>query len=115
MEIAGKMKNVQVSNWIIEEKLGEGSFGTVWRARHAVLERPVAIKMMSEHLLDDPSFEARFIHEARAQARLQHPHILPVSDFFTEDGKHYLMMPFVDGQSLERLLETVGRLPLDQA
>jgi serine/threonine-protein kinase len=115
METAERMKNAQVAHWIIEEKLGEGGFGTVWRARHAVLERPAAIKMMSEHLLADPHFEARFVNEARAQANLQHPHILLVSDFFTEQGRHYLIMPFVDGQSLEKRLETSGPLPLVEA
>jgi len=80
----------QISHWIIEKKLGDGGMGEVWRARHAVLEHPVAIKVMADKLLTEDRFRARFLQEATAQARLQHPHIIGVCDFFEERGVYYL-------------------------
>src|ERR1044071_4508585 len=95
------MKAVQkVRDYILEDMVGQGGMGAGYRARHALLDRPVAIKVMSDGLLDT-QFEARFLSEAKAQARLQHPYIVGVTDFFSDNGRYYLVMPLIEGHSLE--------------
>jgi serine/threonine-protein kinase len=103
-----------IRDYMLEEKIGEGGMGEVWRSRHRMLDKPVAIKVMAEQLLTDPQFEARFIQEAQAQARLQHPHIIGATDFFREQGRYYLVMPMIEGISLEERL-TRGPLPVEEA
>src|SRR5262245_10708905 len=103
-----------VRDYALEEKVGEGGMGEVWRSRHLMLDKPVAIKVMSEHLLADPAFEARFIQEARAQARLHHPQIIGATDFFREQGHYYLVMPMIEGYSLEDRLSQ-GPLSIQEA
>lgn len=106
----------QIRDYVLDRKIGEGGMGEVWSATHQVLHRPVAIKAMSAHLAADPQFEKRFLDEARAQAILQHPRILGVTDFFREGGVYYLIMPLVNGRPLEdRLAEARGPLPLAEA
>jgi serine/threonine protein kinase len=104
----------KVRDYIFEEKIGEGGMGAVYRARHAMLDRPVAIKVLSDQLLTSAEFEERFLREARAQARLHHPNIVQVSDFFQESGKYYLVMALVEGESLEQRLARSRPLPLDE-
>lgn len=99
------MQGKRLRDWEIEGLLGEGGMGQVWRARHALLNRIFAIKVIARELSSDPRFESLFIREAGMQAALQHPHIIPATDFFVEDGLHYLVMPYVDGQSLEERME----------
>ena len=91
----------------LEEEIGRGGMGRVFRARHLRLERPVAVKFLPPELADDPAFEARFAREARALALLSHPHVVGVHDFGTTDaGDSYLVMELVPGGTL------AGRLPL---
>ena len=105
----------KIRDYIFEEKIGEGGMGAVYRARHALLDKPVAIKILSDQLLTSPEFEERFLREARAQARLHHPNIVQVTDFFQENGKYYLVMVLVEGESLEQRLTRGKPLPLDEA
>jgi serine/threonine-protein kinase len=106
----------QIRDYVLDQKIGEGGMGEVWSATHQVLHRPVAIKAMAAHLAADPQFEQRFLDEARAQAILQHPRILGVTDFFREGGVYYLVMPLVYGRPLDdRLAEAGGPLPLGEA
>lgn len=105
----------QIRDYVIGQRIGHGGMGEVWSATHQVLHRQVAIKAMAAHLASDPQFEQRFLDEARAQAILQHPRILGVTDFFREGGVYYLIMPLVTGRSLdERLTEARGPLPLGE-
>jgi serine/threonine-protein kinase len=106
----------KIRDYILEEKIGEGGMGEVWRARHAILDRHVAIKAMARHLETDPEFGRRFLQEAQSQARLNHPRIVGVSDFFTEDGQYFLVMPLLSGKSLaDRLHEIQSPLPVSDA
>lgn len=106
----------QIRDYVLGQRIGVGGMGEVWSATHQVLHRRVAIKAMSAQLAADPHFEERFVQEARAQAILQHPRILGVTDFFREGGVYYLVMPLVTGRSLEeRLAEVGGPLPLDES
>ncbi|MGA9772639.1 MAG: serine/threonine-protein kinase [Blastocatellia bacterium] len=105
----------KIRDYVFEEKIGEGGMGAVYRARHSLLDKPVAIKILSDHLLTSPEFEERFLREARAQARLHHPNIVQVTDFFQENDKYYLVMALVEGESLEQRLTRGKPLSLNEA
>lgn len=104
-----------VSHYRILGKLGEGGMGTVYVAEDTLLGRRVAIKSLK--LASVPSqknYRARFLREARAASRLNHPHIATVHDFGeTDDGQPYLVMELIDGQSLDDLLHK-GSLAVDR-
>ncbi|MEJ7716921.1 MAG: protein kinase [Thermoleophilaceae bacterium] len=90
---------------------------TVFQATDTVLERPVAIKLLAEHLAEDDAFVARFRREALAAARLQHPNVVQVFDsgHDLESGRHYIVMELVDGPSCADLLRDYGTLDVDSA
>ena len=94
--------------------IGAGGMGEVYRATDTRLDRTVAIKVLPEHLADDPQRRERFEREARAVSSLNHPHICTLHDVGEQDGIHYLVMEYVEGETLQQRLEK-GRLPLDQA
>ena len=101
----------------IEGRLGAGGMSTVYRAMDGVLERPVAVKLLAEHLAEDDAFVARFRREALAAARLQHPNIVQVFDSGRDidSGRHYIVMELVDGPSCADLLRDCGTLEIDTA
>ena len=98
----------------IADLLGAGGMGEVYRATDTRLDRTVAIKVLAEHLASDPQRRKRFEREAKAVSSLNHPHICTLHDVGEKDGIHYLVMEYVDGETLHQRLEK-GRLPLDQA
>jgi serine/threonine protein kinase len=101
-----------LGNYQIETVLGTGGMGQVYQARHLLLDRPVALKIMHRHMAQDPSFRARFRREARAAAALHHPHIVQVFDFDEVDGYAFLVMELVTGGTLRQLLrDGVARDP----
>jgi serine/threonine protein kinase len=105
----------QIRDYILEEKIGAGGAGEVWRARHQYLDKVVAIKAIYRHSSQDVHFGARFLEEASVMAKLSHPHIVPVHDFFFLDGISYLVMDYIEGGSLGDLIKERGHLPLDEA
>jgi serine/threonine protein kinase len=92
------------------DRLGSGGMSTVYKAIDRVLERTVAVKVLAEHLSDDEKFVARFRREALAVAKLIHPNIVQVYDTGVDDGRHYIVMEYVEGRSGAQLLQTRGRL-----
>ncbi len=93
--------------------LGAGGMGEVYRARDTRLDRTVAVKVLHPHLAEDADRRARFEKEARAVSGLSHPHVCALFDVGTADGVAFLVMEYLEGESLaERLLR--GPLPLDQ-
>src|SRR3954464_14973365 len=97
--------------YVIEDVLGEGGMATVYRARHKLVERPCAIKIMNPGLSRDPVVRERFRREAKAAQKLAHPNIIEIFDQGeTEDGTAYLVMELLEGESLGTTL-TRGRLP----
>ena len=88
--------------------------GEVYRATDTRLDRTVAVKVLPEHLAEDPQRRERFEREARAVSSLNHPHICTLFDVGEQDGTHYLVMEYVGGDTLQHRLKK-GRLPLDQA
>ena len=106
----------RISNYILEEKLGVGGAGEVWRGKHKNLDKSVAIKVLHPQLSSDPKFKARFLREAKAMAQLGKNHfILDVIDFFTEKGNTFLVMPYLEGGSLRDEINKRGRFPVEEA
>ena len=101
----------------IEGRLGVGGMSTVHLAFDNRLERYVAIKLLAEHLADDPTFVSRFRREALAAARLVHPNIVQVFDFGFDAGhhQHFIVMEHVTGNSCAELLRDRGHLGVDEA
>jgi serine/threonine-protein kinase len=95
----------------LEALLGSGAIGVVYRALHAELERPVAVKILHAETRVDANLVARFRVEARAAARLDHPNVTRVLDFGEEqDGTMYLVMEFVPGVTVESVVARAGHL-----
>jgi serine/threonine-protein kinase len=88
----------------IQSRLGQGGMSTVYVARDPDLGREVAIKVLSSHLTSDPQFAERFMREAQAMARLEHPAILPVYDFGQQEGTLFLVMRLLSGGTLAQRL-----------
>ena len=98
----------------IEAPLGAGGMGEVYRARDTRLDRTVAIKVLPEHVAADPDLKQRFEREAKTISSLNHPHICTLYDIGNQDGIDFLVMEFIEGDTLAQRLEK-GALPLDQA
>ena len=100
----------QVRDYILEQRIGAGGVGEVWRARHIRLNKPVAIKLILPHLCEDENIYSRFVQEAIATANLGHPHIISVHDFFSVGDDAFLVMSYVEGGSLQDRIRKRGRL-----
>ena len=90
-----------VGPYRIVEQLGQGGMATVYKAFHAALDRYVALKALHPAFGEDPNFQARFQREARLVAKLEHPHIVPVYDYAEHEGRPYLVMKFIEGDTLK--------------
>src|SRR3990170_7767444 len=100
-----------VGPYRILEQLGQGGMATVFKAYHAALDRYVAIKVLHPAFLQDPSFQARFQREAKVVASLEHPCIVPIYDFAEHTGRPYLVMKYIEGETLKARL---ARAPLSK-
>jgi serine/threonine-protein kinase len=103
-----------VGPYRVMEQLGQGGMATVYKAYHASLDRYVAIKVLHPAFREDPSFTARFTREARVVAKLEHPHIVPIYDYSEFEGQPYLVMKFIDGETLKARLAR-GPLSAEEA
>jgi serine/threonine protein kinase len=92
---------------------GAGGMGEVYRARDTRLDRTVAIKVLADHLASSPDLRQRFEREARAISSLNHPHICHLYDIGSQDGIEYLVMEYVEGETVATRLQR-SALPLDQ-
>ncbi|MGH9532396.1 MAG: serine/threonine-protein kinase, partial [Terriglobales bacterium] len=97
----------------ILDPLGAGGMGEVYKARDSRLERTVAIKVLPSHLSSNPDLKQRFVREARAISSLQHPHICTLHDVGSQDGVDFLVMEYLEGESLAIRLAR-GPLPTEQ-
>ena len=93
-----------VGPYRIVEQLGQGGMATVYKAYHAALDRYVAVKALHPAFGEDPNFEARFQREARLVAKLEHPNIVPVYDYAEHEHRPYLVMKFIEGDTLKARL-----------
>ena len=98
----------------IDRELGRGGMGVVYLGHDTRLDRPVAIKALPEHLADDPDRLARFEREAKTLASLSHPNVAGIYGLEEADGKRYLVLEYVDGESLDERTAR-GPLPVDEA
>ncbi|HWN17871.1 MAG TPA: serine/threonine-protein kinase [Gemmatimonadales bacterium] len=107
----------ELGQYVLEEKIGGGGMGEVWRARHRLLIRPAAIKLIRPQVAGDPDLLLRrFEREARATAALKSPHTVQLYDFgATEDGRLYYVMELLDGLDLDTLVKQYGPLPAERA
>jgi serine/threonine protein kinase len=102
-----------LSHYRIVEKIGAGGMGDVYKAHDSRLDRHVAIKVLREELASDPERLKRFEQEARAASALDHPNIITIHDIAESDGVHYIVMQYVEGQTLRELLAE-GPLSLEK-
>ncbi len=101
--------------YVVEEVIGEGGMATVYRARHKLVDRPVAVKIMNPMLASDPIVRERFRREARSAQKLAHPNIIEIFDQGdTEDGTCYIVMELLRGESLAAVVSN-GKLEVDRA
>ena len=92
------------------ERVGAGGMAEVYRARDELLGREVAIKVLSERFAQDRSFVERFRREAQSAANLNHPNIVSLYDYGSDEGAYFIVMEFIDGQSLAEVISSDGRL-----
>jgi eukaryotic-like serine/threonine-protein kinase len=106
----------ELGQYVLEEKIGGGGMGEVWRARHRLLIRPAAIKLIRPQMSGDPQLLLRrFEREARATAALKSPHTVQLYDFgATEDGRLYYVMELLDGLDLDTLIRQYGPQPAER-
>jgi eukaryotic-like serine/threonine-protein kinase len=116
IQLEGLIGHVLGGRYEIEEKIGGGAMGEVYKAKHRLMKRQVAIKMMHPQTISGASALKRFQKEAEMASALNHPNILTVHDFgVSDDGSPYLVMNFLEGKSLTDLIENNGHLPVDRA
>ncbi|MBW3609808.1 MAG: serine/threonine protein kinase [Actinobacteria bacterium] len=110
MEVDGVLGD---GRYRLARRLGAGGMASVWLAHDDRLDRPVAIKVISDTLAGEERYRERFDREARAAASLSHPNIVPVYDYGVHDGHPFLVMEYVPGGSLSDLLRSPTPAPLD--
>jgi serine/threonine protein kinase len=108
-EIAGRYR--------LEGRLGFGGMSTVHLAMDMRLERPVAVKLLAEHLAEDPTFVSRFQREAQAAARLVHPNVVQVFDSGQDEttGQYFIVMEYIEGSSCAEILRDDGWVEVEEA
>lgn len=98
----------EIQNYRIEELIGEGGMGTVFRAVDTFLGRDVALKMLHPNLVSQTSFYERFRNEAQILAKLNHPNIATLHNFLEDKGDYFMVMEFIEGADLELILKSKG-------
>jgi serine/threonine-protein kinase len=106
------LQDALAGQWSLERELGRGGMATVYLARDVALDRPVAIKVLSAAHAEDAAMRARFEREAITGAGLSHPHIVPTYAVSEAAGRPYLVMGYIDGESLAQRLHRTGPLPV---
>jgi serine/threonine-protein kinase len=105
----------KVGEYVVDEKIGQGGFGAVFRATHPLIGKLAAVKVLSRKYSSDPEVVSRFIAEARAVNQIRHRHIIDIFSFGElDDGRSYYVMELLDGEPLDVRLEG-GALSLEEA
>jgi eukaryotic-like serine/threonine-protein kinase len=115
MLLAGKSRGFLVGPYVIETPIGQGGMGIVYLARHASLDRRVALKVLATDRAREPLALDRFLREARAAAALDHPNIVRLYDIGQGAGVHFLVMEYVEGTTLQEMITKTGPLHYVQA
>lgn len=111
----GRIKGLKFGEYIILDSLGKGGMGIVYKAKHRRMDRLVAIKVLPRSAMATKGLENRFYREVQTAAKLMHPNIVAALDASEDDGLHYLVMEYVDGQDLGQVLRQSGPLQPDHA
>ncbi|MEV0509175.1 serine/threonine-protein kinase [Nocardia tengchongensis] len=109
------MEGTQFGRYRLQELLGEGGMGQVYRAYDDQTDRTVAVKVLHSHMAADPVFRERFQREARAAAGLGHPHVVPIFDYGEIEDRLFICMQFVTGAGVDSLLAESGPMPVARA
>ena len=104
----------KLGSYEVEEEIGRGGMGVVYRASQPKLRRQVAVKVLLPHLARDAEFVERFMREARAAAQLHHPGLVTIFDVGERDGTYFFSMQWLQGKTLEEKLEEPGALPVEE-
>ena len=104
-----------MDRYSVERTLGRGGMATVYLAHDSVLDRPVALKVLAEHLADDDQFRERFLREARLAAKFSHPNVVQVYDADEDERGPFIVMEYVEGETLADVLHRRDRLPAAEA
>jgi serine/threonine-protein kinase len=105
----------RLSNYQINERLGEGGMGTVYKATDVSLRRTVAIKMLHPFLVSNSNSLKRFKNEAYLSAKISHPNVATLFDFQEVDNCHFIVMEYVGGKALDEILQVQERIPCNEA
>ncbi|MCX5192838.1 serine/threonine protein kinase [Streptomyces sp. NBC_00249] len=105
----------QIAGYRIERLIGRGGMAVVYCAKDLRLDRTVALKLITPERASDETFRARFTHESRVAAKIDHPHIVPIFEAGETDGVLYIAMRYVSGLDLRALLDREGPLPVATA
>jgi serine/threonine-protein kinase len=109
--LAGRTTGYMVDRYRLLDVIGQGGMGRVYLARDTRLDRPVALKILSPDRLSNPRALARFVREARMGAKLQHENVVRIYDFGESNGKYFLVMEHIEGQSIATLIGERGPVP----
>ena len=113
--LAGRSSGYILGQYKILDQLGRGGMGQVFKAEHRTMSRIVALKVLAPGLIDTERAQEMFLREVRAVASLVHPNIVTAFDANTIQGRHYLVLEFVDGPNLDQLVKQEGPLPIGLA
>ncbi len=111
--VEGSARTLSFGPYLLMEEIGQGGMGRVYKAKHRIMGRMVAIKVIRPEFLAHPQAVDRFHREVQAMALLSHEHIVTAYDAAQVDGQHFLVMEFVDGVDLARLIRDRGPLPVE--
>jgi serine/threonine protein kinase len=109
------MQGARIANYLVQQKLGSGGMGVVYKGVDLNLDRPVAIKVLAPELARDLKLVERFRQEARALANLSHPNIAMLYSLQEAAGQYFMVMEYLQGETLEALIRARGRIAYDQA
>ena len=122
MEIAGAPQPTQllgrrIAGYVLDQVIGAGGMGAIYGATSRFVKKRAAVKVMLNEYTEDPEVVGRFLQEAFVASAVDHPNVVEIwaADRFEEDGRMYILMPLIEGSSLEALCESVGQLGLDTA
>jgi serine/threonine-protein kinase len=111
----GRSQELTLGPYVLLERLGQGGMGQVFKARHQLMERLVAVKLIRKERLADPDALRRFHREIRAASQVAHPNVVIAHDAAQIGDTHFLVMEYVPGTDLARLVKQAGPLPVDRA
>ncbi|TWT51600.1 Serine/threonine-protein kinase PrkC [Thalassoglobus neptunius] len=113
--MSGDRKSTVLGDFLLKRKLGKGGMGTVYLGHQISLDRDCAVKVLSKEFAQKPGFVERFIREARAMARIDHPNVVTCYAVGEEKGYNYVAMELMDGQSMQDWVDQLGRLSVPDA